>query len=130
MNDSTPIRITSARHLRTGTQVMVNRVADPGPLAVTDDVLFRWARIVQIAKMFPIMHTIRALEHKLQTGVCRSCKSQQTAADIDRSALAEARRQLAECTDDQARLVKEAAGVLQYRVAYHDLSGTLREIVR
>ena len=110
--------------------VRVVAIADPAPLAVTDDVLFRWSRIIQIAKMFPVMHQIRALEQKMQTTLCRTCKDRNRPAEIDRSALAQARRQLGECSDDKARLVKEAAGILQYRVHYHDLAGTVKEIVR
>ena len=75
------------------------------------------------------MHTIRALEHKIQTSICRSCHHQHH-TDIDRSALDAARRQLAECADETTRTVKEAAGILQYRVRYHDLAGTVRETVR
>jgi hypothetical protein len=128
MNETPSIRLTSARYHRT--EVIVSRVADPVPLTVTDDVLFRWARIVQIAKLFPIMNSIRALEYKIQTGVCRNCHQQHRLAEIDRSALDTARRQLAECADDRARFVKEAAGIRQYRITYHDLTGTKHEVTR
>lgn len=131
MNTSEPIRMTSVRRTRAPVTILATgRVADPAPLTLTDDVLFRWARIVRIAKMFPIMHTIRALEQKVQAEICRGCKPQHRVPEIDRSTLAEVRRQLAECSDEKARLVKESAGILQYRVRYHDLAGTAREIVR
>lgn len=106
------------------------RVAEPGPLTLSDDVLFRWARIVMIAKMFPVMHSIRALENKVQTNLCRTCRDRHRRPELDRSSLDQARRLLAECSNEKARLVKEAAGILQYRVQYHDLSGSVREIVR
>lgn len=96
---------------------------------MSDDVLFRWARIVRIAKEFPVMHKIRELEYKVQTS-CRGCRNRYRLPEIDRSSFSEARRLLAECSDEKARAVKEAAGIVQYRVHYHDLSGTAREVVR
>jgi len=104
-------------------------VAEAPPLSMTDEVLFRWARIVRIGKLFPVMHAIRALESKLQR-ICRSCAASRNAEPIDRSVLDEARRELAECSDEKARLVKEAAGIVRYHVRYHDLAGTVREVVR
>lgn len=130
MADSTSIRISSPRRARSGAPVPPPVAAtDPAPLTVTDDVLFRWARIVRIAKMFPVMHAIRSLEQKLRHW-CRGCKGGNQLPEVDRTALADARRQLAECPDERARAVKEAAGILRYRVRYHDLAGTAREIVR
>lgn len=127
---SETIKITSAKRSRSPFFGSVKRVAEPGPLTLTDDVLFRWARIIKIAKMFPVMHSIRALENNIQTSICRSCRDRHRKPEIDRSPLDEARRLLAECSDEKARLVKEAAGIVQYRVHYHDLSGSVREIVR
>jgi len=75
------------------------------------------------------MHAIRALESKLQR-ICRSCNAPRNTEPIDRSVLDEARRELAECSDEKARLVKEAAGIVRYHVRYHDLTGTVREVVR
>ena len=124
------IKITSAKRPRTVPAGPFQRVADPAPLTLTDDVLFRWARVIKIAKMFPVMHSIRALENKIQTTICRTCHDRNKTSEIDRSSLDLARRLLAECSDDKARLVKEAAGIVQYRVQYHDLSGSVREIVR
>lgn len=131
MNHSTgePIWTISLRN-RAGVKEQRPRIADPLPLAITDDVLFRWARIIQIARLFPVMHAIRALEQKLRTGVCRSCGHKASERQPDRSVLAAARRQLGECPDEKARLVKEAAGILLYRVQYHDLAGTVHDVVR
>ena len=102
---------------------------DETPLLVTDNVLFRWSRVIQIANLFPVMHTIRALEYKLQTK-CRSCGRQRQIHEINRTPLADVRRLLAECSDDKARLVKEAVGILKYRVQYHDLSGVVQDVIR
>ena len=124
------IKITALKRSRSMSTVPIKRVADPGPLTLTDDVLFRWARIMRIAQMFPVMHSIRALENKIQTTICRSCRDRHKRPEIDRSSLDQVRRLLAECSDEKARLVKEAAGIVQYRVHYHDLSGCVREIVR
>jgi len=123
------IRITSAARGRPRPFVTRFHSGDETPLVVTDSVLFRWARIIKIANMFPVMHVIRALEHKLQT-TCRSCGHSHRQPEVDRSALVEARRLLAECSDDQARIVKEAARIVKYRVQYHDLSGTVQDRVR
>ena len=124
------IRFTSASRSKTNSPVG-NRLqtGDATPLVVTDGVLFRWARIIKIAGMFPVMHAIRELEHRLQTA-CRSCGHSQRQPEPDRRALAEARRLLAECSDEKARIVKEAAGIVKYRVQYHDMSGMVRDIVR
>ncbi len=124
------IKITSAKRPRSAVSVPRQRVADAGPLTLTDDVLFRWARIVKIAKLFPAMHSIRALEEKIQTSLCRSCRDRYRGAEFDRSSLDLARRLLAECSAEKAGQVKEAAGIAAYRVQYHDLSGSRREIVR
>jgi hypothetical protein len=105
------------------------QTGDETPLVVTDGVLFRWARIIKIANMFPVMHAIRELEHKLQTA-CRSCGYTQRQSEPDRRALADARRLLAECSDDKARIVKESAGIIKYRLQCHDISGTVRDVVR
>ena len=127
----TDIKITSTRRTAAVARpVRSARFSDSSPLVVTDDVLFRWARIVQIAKLFPIMHTIRALEFKIQSNTCRTCHNKKTQVPLDRSPLADARRLLAECSDELARLVKESAGILRYQVSYHDRAGTLHIIVR
>ena len=124
------IRIVSRTSRNTISGLHKRQVTAPETLLVTDDVLFRWARIIQIAKIFPIMHTIRRLEQKLQTGVCRSCQRSSQSSSIDKTPLHEAKRQLAECSEEKARLVKEAAGIHRYQIKYHDLAGILHEIER
>lgn len=123
------IKITSAKR-RPAPSVPRKRVAEAGPLAVTDDVLFRWARIVRIANLFPVMHSIRALENRVRESGCRGCGDRNKRPAFDRTPLDEARRLLAECSAEKAGQVKEAAGIAAYRVQYHDLSGSRREIVR
>ena len=107
-------------------------VSDAPPLLITDDVLFRWARIVKIAKIFPRMHELRAMESRVQAATCRGCQqskqSRVTSSDI--VILEEIRRSLAECSDANALAVKEAAKIEKYRVRFHDLSGKLKEVVR
>ena len=125
------IDTSSRRHHRMPSpRPIYTNVSDPTPLLITDDVLFRWARIIHIANVFPTMHAVRDLENRIQSTECRSCKKQPNTPRIDRNLLNEVRRLLAECSDDKARLVKEAAGIVKYRVQYHDLSGTVRDIVR
>jgi hypothetical protein len=121
--------MTGTLRQRGGSFAFKSPDAGAPPLAVTDEVLFRWARIVRIGKLFPVMHAIRALESKLQR-ICRSCTAPRNAEPIDRSILDVTRRELAECSDEKARLVKEAAGIVRYHVRYHDLAGTVREVVR
>ena len=123
------IRMTGTLRKRSDSFFFKSPVAEAPPLSMTDEVLFRWARIVRIGKLFPVMQAIRALESKLQR-ICRSCAASRNAEPIDRSVLDEARRELAECSDEKARLVKEAAGIVRYHVRYHDLAGTVREVVR
>ncbi len=124
------IKITSAKRPRPAVSVPRKQATDTGPLTLTDDVLFRWARIVKIAKLFPVMHSIRALEEKIQTSLCRSCRDRRDGGEFDRSSLDQARRLLAECSVEKAETVKRVAGIRQYKVRYHDLSGSVREIVR
>jgi pyrroloquinoline quinone (PQQ) biosynthesis protein C len=124
------IKITTAQRRRPAVSVRNKRVREARPLTVTDDVLFRWARIVRIAKLFPVMHSIRALENRIQESSCRGCNDRNKNSDFDRTALDTARRLLAECSAERARQVKEAAGISEYRVQYHDLSGSVREVVR
>ena len=124
------IRITSTTRTRISSSVGSRlQTGDETPLVVTDGVLFRWARIIKIANLFPAMHAVRELEHKLQTA-CRSCGHAYRQPEPDRHALADARRLLGECSDEKARIVKEAAGIIKYRVWYHDMSGTVRDVVR
>jgi len=122
-------RMTSTFRKQGGSFFSQSPNGNAPPLSITDDVLFRWARIVRIGKLFPVMHAIRALESKLQQ-ICRSCAAKKNAEPVDRSVLDEARRELAECSEDKARLVKEAAGIVRYHVRYHDLAGSVREVVR
>jgi hypothetical protein len=123
------MQITSSS--RTSRPVANNAHIDPNvpPLMVTDSVLFYWSRVIQIAKLFPIMHQVRSLEFTLQKQ-CKSCGQKQNSLEVDRSILNNVRRALAECSDEKARLVKEAAGIYSYRVVYHDLSGTAKDVTR
>jgi hypothetical protein len=103
-------------------------LADSPPTVVADDLLFRWAHIIKIAKMVPGMSAVRALEQRVQANSCRSC--QKPTVIFDRSPLDNARRFLGECSDAVAKLVKEAAGIVKYRVSYRDLAGVPRDVVR
>jgi hypothetical protein len=102
--------------------------ADAAPVIIADDLLFRWAHIVKIAKLAPGMSAVRGLERQIQVHSCRGC--QKPAVVFDRSPLENVRRFLAECPDDTARAVKEAAGIIKYRVHYRDLTGVPKEVVR
>jgi hypothetical protein len=102
--------------------------AETPPVVIGDDLLFRWSHIVKITKIIPGMSAVRSLEHKVQAHSCRSC--QKPTVVFDRSPLKNARRFLGECSDETAKTVKQAAGILKYRVHYHDLSGVPKEVVR
>ena len=121
------MRVTSASN--TGRGYAPSRQAYIPLVTITDDLLFRWAKIIQIANAFPIMHTVRALEYTISTTECRTCHKK-TAPKVDRSLLQTVRRLLGECSDEKARLVKEAARVVNYRVQYLDLTGQAKDITR
>jgi hypothetical protein len=104
------------------------KLADAPPVVVADDLLFRWSHIIKIAKIVPGMSAIRALEHQIHTHGCRSC--QKPTMIFDRTPLENVRRFLAECSDEIAKTVKQAAGIVKYRVSYRTLAGVPREIVR
>jgi hypothetical protein len=97
-------------------------------IVVTDNVLFRWARIVAINRLFPILHGVRNLEYIAQSHNCNSCKSKPQ--QIDRTPLEKARKELATCSEEIANLVKQGAGVSNYTVGYLTDSGTYREVTR
>jgi len=103
------------------------KLADSAPILVTDDVVFRWARNARVARLLPVMNDVRVLERKIQAHSCRSC---QKPADIDRSAIHFAKIALAECSDEIAKLVKEAVGVLKYKVVYRRHSEPPQEITK
>ena len=102
-------------------------LADSAPILVTDDVVFRWARNARVARLLPVMNEVRMLERKIQANSCKSC---QKPVDIDRSALHSAKIALAECSDEIAKLVKQAVGVLKYKVVYRRHSEPPQEVTR
>ena len=103
------------------------KLADSPPILVTDDVVFRWARNARIARLLPVMNDVRVLERKIQANSCKSC---QKVAEIDRSAIHSAKIALAECSDEIAKLVKQAVGVLKYKVVYRQHSQLPQEVTR
>jgi len=50
--------------------------------------------------------------------------------EVDRSSINVAKRALAECSEEVALLVKQAAGVVKYKVTYQSPSGGLKEVVK
>lgn len=103
------------------------KLADAAPVFVTDDVILRWSRIAHIARLLPVMTEVRVLERQLQTNSCKSC---QKPVAVDRSAINKAKAALADCSDEVARLVKQAAGVLKYKVMYRLLGEEMKEVIR
>jgi hypothetical protein len=83
---------------------------------------------MRIAKLLPVFNEVRALEQKLRAVSCRSCKSVNTA--VDKTSLGRARLALGTCAEETAKLVKEAANILKYRVTYRVLSEQPTEIIR
>jgi hypothetical protein len=102
-------------------------LADAPPILVTDEVVFRWARNTRIARLLPITAEIKILEEKVRANSCKSCHKP---IPIDRSAINRAKAALAECSDEIAKLVKQAANVLKYKVVYRHLSEETKEIIR
>jgi hypothetical protein len=103
------------------------KLADSAPILVTDDVVFRWARNARVARLLPVMNDVRVLERKIQANSCKSC---QKPVEIDRSAIQSAKAALAECSDEIAKLVKQAVGVLKYKVMYRRHSEPPQEVTR
>jgi hypothetical protein len=103
------------------------KLADSAPILVTDDVVFRWARNARVARLLPVMNDVRVLERKIQANSCKSC---QKPVEIDRSAIQSAKAALAECSDEIAKLVKQAVGVLKYKVMYRQHSQPPQEVTR
>jgi hypothetical protein len=103
------------------------KLSESAPILVTDDVVFRWARNARVARLLPVMNDVRVLERKIQANSCKSCQKQ---ADIDHSAINLAKVALAECSDEIAKLVKQAVGVLKYKVVYRRLSEPPQEVTR
>ena len=99
-------------------------------IAVSDQMLFRMARVHEINLMFPVMASVRDLEYTMSSKTCRSCKYQRSQVQIDRSPLDRAMKQLAECSDDKAKLVCQALGVAHYRIHYRDDHGSSRVVTR
>jgi len=104
-----------------------SKLTDTSPVFVSDELLFRWSRIGQIARLLPVMADVRALEMLIAANSCKSCRKP---VEVDRSALNSARRALAECSEEVAKLVKQAAGVVKYKVSYRRLTEPLQEIIR
>jgi hypothetical protein len=131
MNRST-IRISYSQGNRYGQRPMelndFAKAADAPPIVVGDDLLFRWAHIVKMTKVVPGLSAVRALEHRVQAHGCRGC--QKPTVTFDRSPLDNVRRFLGECPDETAKIVKQHAGILKYRVSYRDLAGVPKEVVR
>jgi hypothetical protein len=103
------------------------KMADTAPVLVTDDVVFRWARFAKIARLLPIMNEVRVLERTLAANSCRTCRRP---AEVDRSVLNTAKAALGECSEEMALLVKQAAGVVKYKVVYRKLSEPPKEVIR
>jgi len=103
------------------------KLADAPPVLVTDWLLFRWARYPKLLKLLPIMTEVRALEVKIGANDCKSCRKP---PEIDMSVLERVKKILAECPDEAALLVKQAANVLKYKVVYKNSSGVLKEVIR
>jgi len=120
-----PIR--SAVPAQTAVLGNLPKLADAAPVLITDAVLFRWARISRIANILPVMNEVRALEQRIIANTCKSCHKP---VEIDRSAINAAKIALAECPDEIALLVKEAACVLKYKVVYRRLSEPAQEVTR
>jgi len=129
------VRMTSARrgyHSAPAASPSASAATQPfneQTVTITDDLIFRWAKIVQIARIFPVMHAVRALEYTIATNDCRTCRKAEQ-PKTDRSLLQEVRRMLGTCTDEQARLVKEAARITMYRVQFLDLAGVPQDAER
>jgi hypothetical protein len=104
------------------------KLADPEPVIVGDDLLFRWSHIIKLAKLIPGMSAVRALEHQIQKYGCRSCQKQ--TVTFDRAPLETVRRYIATCSLDTLKLVKEAAGIIKFKISYRDLAGVPHEVVR
>jgi hypothetical protein len=103
------------------------KLTESAPILVSDDVVFRWARNARVARLLPVMNDVRVLERKIQANSCKSC---QKPVEIDKSALHLAKVALAECSDEIAKLVKQAVGVLKYKVVYRRHSQPPQEITR
>lgn len=104
------------------------KLADPEPVIVGDDLLFRWSHIIKLAKLIPGMSAVRALEQQVQKYGCRSC--QKPVFSFDRAPLDSVRRYIAECPLDTLKLVKEAAGIIKFKISYRDLAGVPHDIIR
>jgi hypothetical protein len=104
------------------------KLADAEPVVVGDDLLFRWAHIIKISKLVPGMSAIRILEQQMQKYGCRSCKK--PTVTFDRTPLESVRRYLAECSVETLKFVKEAAGIVKFRISYRDLAGVPHEVIR
>jgi hypothetical protein len=130
MNNSS-IRIIRGHgtfHQRPAALEDFEKLANAPPTVIADDLLFRWAHIVKIAKLVPGMSAVRVLERQIQAHSCRGCRK--PTAVFDRTPLEVVRRFLGECPDAAAQIVKEAAGIVRYRVSYRDLADVPREVTR
>jgi hypothetical protein len=105
-----------------------NAPNDTGEINITDQVLFIWSRIPRIARLIPSINAVRELEVKLRTVHCGSCRKKNE--PIDKSSLNTVREFLATCSDETAELVKEAAGIVKYRLTYSQPLGQPTEVVR
>lgn len=103
------------------------KLADSPPVFVTDSVIFRWARNARIVRLIPVLNEVRILERHLIANNCKSCRKPM---EVDRSSINVAKRALAECSEEVALLVKQAAGVVKYKVTYQSPSGGLKEVVK
>jgi len=103
-------------------------LADAPPVLVTDDVLFRWARNARVSRLLPAMTHVRILEQKIAAHSCRTCKK--SAVEIDMAPLNIARQALAECSDEIALLLKQAVGVVKYKVVFRRLQESPIEVIR
>jgi hypothetical protein len=123
-----PPQLPVTRTTPAPTPVAAIATKQQGTMTVTDNVLFRWARIVSINRLLPILHAVRNLEYAVQAHNCNSCRSKPP--QIDRTALEKARKELALCSDEIAKLVKLGAGISNYTVGYITDTGTYREVTR
>jgi hypothetical protein len=105
-------------------------IANPqqGTLTITDNVIFRWARIPALHRLIPNLHAVRNLEYRMQTYSCHSCRSKPP--QVDHVPLEIVRKFLATCPDNTANLVKKAAGILNYTVGYIADNSNYREVTR
>ena len=103
------------------------KLTDAVPILVTDEVIFRLARVTRITRLLPILNEVRVLEDIVRANQCKTCKKP---VEVDRTIINTAKAALAECSDETAKLVKQAAGVLKFKVVYRRLTEPLQEVIR